>query len=494
MIKKFTKKNNMKSISEKKFNNNKFLLFNVILTLLGFSFLVYYVFRASENVVSSDYIRICYFYLPNVHDLHYLFSSEGLARVPFTFLARIINVDFFKYNVFFDRILGIFGLALMNFAILKYVDKFLKDNKIKTLAYIIISYVIFSLSDWEMILNGTGYVHFLSIAIISFAFLYYEENDKIAIILLIIASLIFGGQYGVSFDVLFIFISTILIIIKYLKSKKIVEKNFLELKDKEYRTNIIYIIVASICLILYMISYNSSPDIVTVGAHDVTLMEVIKEDILFPVRFLIKALASSIVGVETFTYAISFETITEKMIYLVGVLYLIILIFALCIFIYFIINNKFYIVPFMFVMMGTMNYALVFLARFNFLRDEYGMSSRYQLQYMLLLIGVLLYLFKFVESIDFKNLKNRIKNIFKVVLVTMSLFIIVYGRLLTNLDEIFKADFRNIIYNNLINVAKNYEEYSDEDLMNSFEYHRDVEHIKYTLEMLKDNKLNVFSD
>ena len=474
--------------------NNKFLYLNIILTLIGFAFLVYYIFRASENVVSSDYIRICYFYLPDVHDLHYLFSIEGLARVPFTFLARIINVDFFKYNVFFDKILGVFGLALMNFAILKYIDKFLKNNMIKTIAYLIISYVIFSLSDWEMILNGTGYVHFLSIAFISFAFLYYEENDKIAMILLVISSLIFGGQYGVSFDVIFIFISILMILIKYLKEKRIVKKDLLDINEKPYKTSIMYIVVASICLLLYMISYNSSPDIVTVGAHDVTLIEVLKEDILFPVRFLIKALASSIVGVETFTYAISFETITERMIYIVGVLYLLILIFALYIFIYFIIKNKFYIVPFMFVFMGVMNYALVFLARFNFLRDEYGMSSRYQLQYMLLLIGVLMYLFKFIENIDFKDSKNKIKSILKVLLVSLSLFVIVYGRLLTNLDEIFKADFRNIIYNNLINVAKNYEDFSDEELMNSFEYHRDVEHIKYTLKMLKDNHLNVFSD
>ena len=93
-----------------------------------------------------------------------------------------------------------------------------------------------------------------------------------------------------------------------------------------------------------------------------------------------------------------------------------------------------------------------------------------------------------------RNMKKTKKSILKVLLVSLSLFVIVYGRLLTNLDEIFKADFRNIIYNNLINVATNYEDFSDEELMNSFEYHRDVEHIKYTLKMLKDNHLNVFSD
>ena len=151
----------------------------------------------------------------------------------------------------------------------------------------------------------------------------------------------------------------------------------------------------------------------------------------------------------------------------------------------------------MFIVMGIFNYALVFLARYKFKNEMYGMSSRYQLQFMIFLIGLLMYLFKYLEDKDLKNIfikNSKITYIIKLAIVSISLFTIIYTHMLTNLDEIFKADFRKIIYKNLVDVAKNYEEYNDEDLMNYFEYHRDAEHIKYTLKLLKDQGLNVFSD
>ena len=88
-------------------NNKKYNLIALGLSLLGFAFLVYYIFRASLDVVASDYIRIINYYLEDVTDLKYLLSWEGISRIPFTFLARYINVTYFKYSVHFDRILGI---------------------------------------------------------------------------------------------------------------------------------------------------------------------------------------------------------------------------------------------------------------------------------------------------------------------------------------------------------------------------------------------------
>ena len=514
MVKKSAKKNNKKTINNNKLNKNnelsilknmkhinKFLLLNIILSTLGFSFLVYYIFRASENVVSSDYIRLGYYYLHDVHDLKYLFSIESISRIPFTFLARIINVDLFKYNIFFDRILGIFGLSMMNFFILRYLDDFLNKDNIKFFAYIITSFIIFSLNSWEMILNGSGYAHFIAIALAVFAITNYEKNDKLSICYLILSTLVFGGSYGASFNFTFIFISLLMIIYKYLLDKKVIKKNEFDIKIKNYRTSIIYIVVAIVCFSLYWISNNTGEALPVVGAYDISLVDLLKEDILFPIKFLLASLAGSLVGVETFTYAIAFETITMKMVYLIGVLYLIIIIYGIYIFVNFIINKKFYIVPFMFIVMGIFNYALVFLARYKFKNEMYGMSSRYQLQFMIFLIGLIMHFFKYLEDVSFKNdtnLKNKeskiikVRNILKIALVSFSLFIITYTHMLTNLDEIFKADFRKIIYGNLVNVAKNYEEYSNEDLMNYFEYHRDAEHIKYTLKILKDQHLNVF--
>ena len=54
-------------------------LFAFFLSALGTAFLIYYVFRASTDVISSDYIRIVDYYLDNVRDIHYLtlFKRSG---------------------------------------------------------------------------------------------------------------------------------------------------------------------------------------------------------------------------------------------------------------------------------------------------------------------------------------------------------------------------------------------------------------------------------
>ena len=49
-------------------------VFAVLLSAIGTCFLIYYIFRASDNVIASDYIRIVNYYLKDVKDLYgYLF-------------------------------------------------------------------------------------------------------------------------------------------------------------------------------------------------------------------------------------------------------------------------------------------------------------------------------------------------------------------------------------------------------------------------------------
>ena len=57
------------------------------------------------------------------------------------------------------------------------------------------------------------------------------------------------------------------------------------------------------------------------------------------------------------------------------------------------------IFPLMFVVYGAANYALVFLARYQFVRDEYGMSSRYSIQYMFLTLGIILILSFYIDDV-----------------------------------------------------------------------------------------------
>ena len=604
-------------------NNKKNNLIALGLSLLGTAFLIYYIFRASLDVVSSDYIRIINFYLEDVTDLKYLLSWEGISRIPFAFLARYINVTYFKYSVNFDRILGVLGLFLFNFVTVKFVLNTLKSRLVKAVISVVVSFISFSLMSWEMVLNGTGYSHFLMIGIIALVFYLFDriskrtktimtlenidssdlkyygnkkENNRLSnmvalidtsqlqrknlrahffvYLLAAVGSLCFGGPYSVSFLCTIILFSTIeiftFIIIRNKYNKGEISafdsdldlyedfkeqynnqeiRNFGKFKGEKYSTVnnestfkiffkfLILIIIAIICLACYFKSNATGEELVPVGFQDVTLVELIASDPRFPIRFFLKSLASSIIGVETFDYAIAFNTIDERMILFVGALYVVIIfvtIFVMIVSIFtrdsskdniFDLNSYKNIFPLMFVVYGAANYALVFLARYKFVRDNYGMSSRYSIQYMFFTIGIILILALYIDNIIYnkeyfiKNkkvlklsksylkrrekliaegkIKAEEKKISKFNLITLcvsilSIGILLFGHITTTTDEIFKADYRKIIYTDLIEKAKNYNNLSDEELENAFEYRRNPDHIRSALYTLKKQHLNIF--
>ena len=172
--------------------------------------------------------------------------------------------------------------------------------------------------------------------------------------------------------------------------------------------------------------------------------------------------------------------------------------------------------PIIYIVYGLANYALVFLARYSFVRDEYGMSSRYSLQYMFLTLGVILVLFLTIDKVrEGKNsqivgsnseivggnfMSPRVVGAstaspHKIALITicaLSISFILLGHITTNTDEIFKADYRKIAYENLKEKAFKYKELSDEELENLFEYRRSTEHIKNALRILQEQHLNIY--
>ena len=739
---------------------NKNLTFSFILSLLGTFFLIYYIFRGSTDVVASDYIRIINYYLKDVCDLHLLFSWEGISRIPFTFLARYINVKFFSYSVFFDRILGTFGLFIFNSVVVYFVLNNLKTKIIKIVASVLTTYISFSLISWEMILNGTGYAHFITVGLIAIIFYLYSMKfgdtqkklgDGVAYFLHIFnkkktqtvekkgcavdAKLGDGVAYflhnsdkkktqtvekkGCAVDANTNVIDANANVIDANANvidtnanvvdantnvvdanANVVEKNanIVGANACGARYLLIIIITSLICLILYFKSNNTGEALIPVGFKDITLIQLLKTSPLFPIKFLLKSLASSIIGVETFDYALQFGTISEKMIYFIGFIYLSIIILAIILFFKTILctggaNNKneencirpydfvgahkvrpydyvgAYIVRpydaggenfgstkqrcrmftalrallvplliiftsllfagsyavsflltiifvsillliikrisknenfektvfqkcdavrgssgqnnlkkskfglfrgalkcfrfirkskksitkgainlnhstlfiFIYIIYGLANYLLVFLARYKFVDDTYGMSSRYGIQYMFLTIAVLFIFLKTIDNIicsngsiaevntkvlegndkndirlvcpcddengndkndthlvhqynDARNVKNtyRIKAIIMLVICIASISFITIGHLTTNTDEIFKADYRKIIYGILEEKAKNYKNLTDEDLENSFEFHRGTDLIREALSTLEDQNLNVF--
>ena len=138
----------------------------VLLPLAGTAFCIWYITRATSDVVYSDYIRLVNSYLPDVYDIRKFLVPDVLTRVPINYLERIINVELFGYSVFFERVLGVAGLCLAGWVFALYC----KSHRLNILWFILLMAVMFSLNKWEMLTNGSGWSHFLA-----FAGFYYHE-------------------------------------------------------------------------------------------------------------------------------------------------------------------------------------------------------------------------------------------------------------------------------------------------------------------------------
>lgn len=111
-------------------------------------------------MVYSDYIRLVNSYLPDVWNPAKFWVPDLLTRVPVNFLARIINTTFFHYSIRFDQVLGVVSLALSAVSVTYYVNR----KQIGTIWFLVVMAVMFSLNKWEMLNNGSGWVHFLAFA------------------------------------------------------------------------------------------------------------------------------------------------------------------------------------------------------------------------------------------------------------------------------------------------------------------------------------------
>ena len=506
--------------------NLKNVLLSTLFSAIGFLLIVYYILNSSVDVVASDYIRIINYYLNNVFDLHLLFSFECISRIPITFIMRIINVIFFDYSVYFDKIIGVLGLFIFNYIVLYYFNKNIDNIVIKIIGSFLISVVSFSLMGWEMILNGTGYAHFWSIglyAVIFYLYTYIYNNTNrlktivLFLLLLVFISLFISGPYMVApicsliivsiidifiqkksklqfvfllvinglLNYILIFLArykfykdnygmssryslqymiltisiilTIFLLIKRLyninnkqtNNYKIQTKNQIE-KNKNnifnLKNNLKYCLLVFsciICLLLYFISNNTGTPLVPVGIKNIDLIYLLKNDIGYIFSFFIKSFAGSVIGVESFSYSLQLGFIKEDYIYIIGLIYLSIIIFTLICFV------------------------ILYLDDINIICLE-----------------------NYFEK--FKKLYMG-KVFFCIVLVYILGFIFA-GHMITNYTEIQKIPVRKYIYQNLKNIALYLENVKDEELPNVFEYHRDIDDIKNAIEILKKNKYNIFSE
>ena len=131
-----------------------------LLPVIGVVFGLWYVRSAFVDVVYSDYIRLVNSYLPDVWDPSKFFVGDILTRIPLNYAARIVNVTFFGYSIRFDQTLGIIFLGVSALQITAYGVR----QNIGAVWIISLMAVIFSLNKWEMMINGSGWIHFLAFA------------------------------------------------------------------------------------------------------------------------------------------------------------------------------------------------------------------------------------------------------------------------------------------------------------------------------------------
>lgn len=139
------------------------------------------------------------------------------------------------------------------------------------------------------------------------------------------------------------------------------------------------------------------------------------------------------------------------------------------------------------------------------MNEEYGMSSRYALQFQVGILGIFLTFALVTERIKTKEVSRPgAKGTGKLRAGAVQMMIVVIGTVLlagngyTTIEEIKKAPFRKEACQRRAEIALDFENRTDEELAANFEYRpsrpESGRAVRSALEILKKNKWNVFRD
>lgn len=445
---------------------------------IGVLFCFYYVYLATDNVAYSDYIRLINAYLPDVANPAKFFVPDILTRVPITYLGRIVNVHLFGYNTMFDVALGVLAMGAGAAAIALYG---LREKRISWIWFLFSLFVYFSLNKWEMMTNGTGWVCFLSISGFMFHYVVLDRAvktggtikvDRILLIILPpILTLLVAGPYCGSYSAILFLAYGVLLLKEYLKEKTV------------NRLYLAALLSALLSLGLYLWS-NSYAVYVHRGAVEGSIIAEFIRNPGFFVVFLLKAFASAVLGVgqiQALEQSGGFFG-SSLFIYSLGAAVIALYFYAL----YLNWQHKLYersVFPLLMILNGGLNHLLLLSARWIFLNDEYGMSSRYELQYQMGIIGILL-TFGLVWGV-----KKQGSGVVKAVML-LGTCLILAGNIWTTKEEMKTAPYRKDYLQISRELGLNYRTAGDEDLETYL--HHDPEEIRNAMRILEENHLNIF--
>ena len=451
--------------------------------LLGVFLCLWYVKEATCDIVYTDYIRLVNTYLPDVWNPEKFFVPDVLTRIPINYFSRIINVTFFFFFTTFDMVLGILGLGLSGLVLGMYC----REQKVGAGWFVFLMFLLFGLNKWEMMTNGTGWAHFLAFA--GF-YGYYRMFDRVLYgqgrrydqrLLLVMPAVItlgVAGPYCAVYSVV-VFLSCG---VAWLMGR--------QQKRKDGRLWLLVFACTMIPLLLYMWS-NSYAVEDHAGAVDVGLTELLVTAPGFFVRFVLKSLASMLVGGETITGWIESGRIQDSAVYAMG------LIVAAGYLAAFWLNIRFELYkrtlfPLMLLFSGAGNHGIVLISRFIFVNENYGMSSRYALQYQAGILGIVLTLAMTWKALRGKDRQKAFSR--AAAIVFCGLLLIGHGY--TDYAEAKKAPDREAYGRRIEAIAVQFEDVEDDVLRENFDYRKgrpdSGAKVRSALTILKEHGWNVF--
>ena len=446
----------------------KFLAF--FMPIFGAIYLSAYIRSAMLDVVYTDYIRIINTYLKDPFSPKPYFGKDVLTRLPITYFERMINVAFFKYSTMFDMALGVIFLSLMGIII----GIFMANKNLNLRYFIIVMMLVFSLSQWEMITNGTGWVHFFTffLFVLHFYILdsYMQRETKVKfclnIILPVFTILFAAGSYSLAYGVT--------LIITYVL--------YAILKKKENAFTLAIPVILSLTAFMYSYANSYTEH---AGATTESLTAVFGRNPVYFVLFGLNTFASDIISigiVERYEIGIIITSI-------IGAAVVFFYLYALYL------NFKYKIYestafPMLMLVSGLFSHAMVIFTRWIFLNPLYAMSSRYALQFGAGLIGVIL-TFGYVKI--HINIEKQSMSLLAKAAVSLFVLFVFLGNISTAGNEIRMAKYRLESFEVKMEVAKNFENESDETLKKVLQYHNPKK-TREALGIIKSKKLNIFSE
>ena len=506
----------------------------IALLLLSFLMalaILFYVFLSTTDVLYSDYIRLVNSYLGQPFQLGDLLQKDILTRIPLTYVFREINRHFFGYTLIFDRALGVLGLFLTSIPLLL----FMRKKQLSFLQQLLFLILFYSLNKWEMLLNGSGYIHFLAFSVF-YAYFYALDqafSKKSSLLVLSIYPpfiLLVAGPYCLA-----VFLSCFALFFFLALGKKL----------WDIKGTILLLISNGLCLFLYLLS-NHYAVYEYAGAESISLKEVLQNHLLFVVKFIFYGFSSMLISGENLEKLLRDGAIQGKGIVLIGAFVLFFYIFMTLLYLWrffassgngggkafagkgklglsseqgqeeaknqigkssMVAENSgetfcFGLLPGLLLLHGLASHALVFLTRYMFLKESYAFQSRYALQYQSALLGAFLLLFLWKnekrfssgqkarigrktgveqktgvgEQIRIERRQRTAQGRLVFCLLISGIFLL--GTLWTDHSEWGKAMYRREHYERMWIYSHDLSAYSDEELEDVFEYRHGGERIR----------------